>query len=386
MGIVGRDHKGQVLFVKAISLEAASSPSEVEGKAILLGMKEAQKRGWSKVTFSTDNMRVCFAVLDKEGTCHKENDWRTECQKMITLFEDWSIEHVFREANPKFCRKSPNSQSGNVIEILKERSFLESFTSEELKSACVKSNLKVYCGFDPTAESLHLGNLLGIIVLSWFQRCGHTPVELIGSATARIGDPSGKSLERPELDVETLERNTVGIRETISKILKNNNAEDGGFVVLNNYDWWKDMRLLDFLKRVGQYARVGTMMAKESVKKRLESEQGMSSNRISQAEGAYGLTFPLLLKTDGTKFGKFADGAIWLSPSMLSPYKFYHYFFSVLVADVEVTQFVHGQDGLDEAIKATEALRPGAATALDWRAIDAIAQDASRAHLPMVKF
>ncbi|CAM8983807.1 unnamed protein product [Rhodiola kirilowii] len=353
------------------------------------------------------------------------------------------------------AEKAPIPSRGNVIEILKERSLLESVTSEELKSACVKSNLKVYCGFDPTAESLHLGNLLGIIVLSWFHRCGHTPVALIGGATERIGDPSGKSLERPELDVETPERNTVGIRETISKILKNNNAEDGGFVVLNNYDWWKDMRLLDFLKRVGRYARVGTMMAKESVKKRLESEHGMSYTeftyqllqgydfmylfenegvsvqiggsdqwgnitagtdlirRISQAEGAYGLTISLLLKSDGTKFGKSEDGAIWLSPSMLSPYKFYQYFFSVPDADVvrflkiltfldleaveeiakemkspgyvpnsaqrrlaeEVTRFVHGQDGLDEAIKATEALRPGAATALDWRAIDAIAQD-----------
>uniref|UniRef100_A0A7N0ZYX1 Tyrosine--tRNA ligase n=1 Tax=Kalanchoe fedtschenkoi TaxID=63787 RepID=A0A7N0ZYX1_KALFE len=357
--------------------------------------------------------------------------------------------------NLKSSGETPVPSRRNIVEILKERSLLESVTSEELKSACVSSNLKVYCGFDPTAESLHLGNLLGIIVLSWFQRCGHTPVALIGGATARIGDPSGKSLERPELDVETLERNTVGIRETIGRVLGNSNGEEGGLVVLNNYDWWKDMRLLDFLKRVGRYARVGTMMAKESVKKRLESEQGMSYTeftyqllqgydfvylfenedvnvqiggsdqwgnitagtdlirRISQAEGAYGLTFPLLLKSDGTKFGKSEDGAIWLSPSMLSPYKFYQYFFSVPDADVvrflkiltfldlevveeiaremrspgyvpnsaqrrlaeEVTRFVHGQEGLDEAIKATEALRPGAETALDWRAIDAIAQD-----------
>ncbi|KAL9682085.1 hypothetical protein QQ045_013878 [Rhodiola kirilowii] len=356
----------------------------------------------------------------------------------------------------KSSGEAPIPSRRNIVEILKERSLLESVTSEELKSACVNSSLKVYCGFDPTAESLHLGNLLGIIVLSWFQRCGHTPVALIGGATARIGDPSGKSLERPELDVETLERNTVGIRDTIGRILRNNNGDDdGGFVVLNNYDWWKDMRLLDFLKRVGRYARVGTMMAKESVKKRLDSEQGMSYTeftyqllqgydfvylfenegvsvqiggsdqwgnitagtdlirRISQAEGVYGLTFPLLLKSDGTKFGKSEDGAIWLSPSMLSPYKFYQYFFSVPDADVvrflkiltfldleeveetgrqmkspgyipnsaqrrlaeEVTRFVHGQHGLDEALKATEALRPGAETALDWKAIDAIAQD-----------
>lgn len=227
---------------------------------------------------------------------------------------------------------------------------------------------------------------------------------------------------------------------------------------MNNYDWWKDFTLLDFLKQVGRYARVGTMIAKESVKKRLESEQGMSYTEFTyqllqgydflhlfRNEGvnvqiggsdqwgnitagtelirkilqsdvggeAYGLTFPLLLKSDGTKFGKSEDGAIWLSPSMLSPYKFYQYFFTVPDADVirflkiltfleldevdklekgmkspgyvpntaqrrlaeEVTRFVHGEEGLKEALKATEALRPGAETKLDWRSIEAIAED-----------
>lgn len=226
-------------------------------------------------------------------------------------------------------------------------------------------------------------------------------------------------------------------------------------MILNNYDWWKEVRLLDFLRNVGRYARVGTMMAKESVKKRLESEQGMSYTeftyqllqgydflylfekegvsvqiggsdqwgnitagtelirKILQVEGAYGATFPLLLKSDGTKFGKSEDGAIWLSPSMLSPYKFYQYFFSVPDADVvtflkiltflemeeigeleremgrpgyapnslqrrlaeEVTRFVHGEEGLTEAIKATQALRPGAETRLDWQTIEGIAED-----------
>lgn len=215
------------------------------------------------------------------------------------------------------------------------------------------------------------------------------------------------------------------------------------------------MKLLDFLKRVGRYARVGTMMGKESVRKRLESEQGMSYTeftyqllqgydflylfekegvnvqiggsdqwgnitagtelirKVLQVEGAFGLTFPLLLKSDGTKFGKSEDGAIWLSPSMLSPYKFYQYFFNVPDADVirflkvltfldleeidllerdmerpgyapntaqrrlaeEVTRFVHGDEGLREALRATEALRPGAQTKLDWKAIEGIAED-----------
>ncbi|KAJ4826481.1 hypothetical protein Tsubulata_033497 [Turnera subulata] len=348
---------------------------------------------------------------------------------------------------------------GNVLDILEERGLLESVTSDALRSASASDTLKVYCGFDPTAESLHLGNLLGIIVLSWFQRCGHKAVALIGGATARIGDPSGKSLERPELDAHTLEKNTQGITSTISTILDMNNTlnADANFVVLNNYDWWKEFRLLDFLKQVGRYARVGTMMGKESVKKRLESEQGMSYTeftyqllqgydflylhknegvnvqiggsdqwgnitagtelirKILQPEGdvAFGLTFPLLLKSDGTKFGKSEDGAIWLSPAMLSPYKFYQYFFSVPDADVirflkiltfmdmeqideleremkkpgyvpntaqrklaeQVTLFVHGEEGLDEALKATQALRPGAETKLDWKTIEGIAED-----------
>ncbi|PON92591.1 Tyrosine-tRNA ligase, bacterial-type [Trema orientale] len=353
----------------------------------------------------------------------------------------------------------------NVVDILDERGLLESLTGDHLRVACsdpALPPLRVYCGFDPTAQSLHLGNLLGIIVLSWFQRCGHQAVALIGGATARVGDPSGKSLERPELDPETLVNNTKGITEIISRILGrtpiSNPGSDsnlGSVAILNNYDWWKEVRLLDFLKEVGRFARVGTMMAKESVKKRLESEQGMSYTeftyqllqgydflhlfdkmrvsvqiggsdqwgnitagtelirKILQVDGAYGLTFPLLLKSDGTKFGKSEDGAIWLSPSMLSPYKFYQYFFSVPDSDVvrflkiltfldmeeimelerdmkrpgyvpntaqrrlaeEVTRFVHGEEGLIEALKATEALRPGAETKLDWQTIEGIAED-----------
>ncbi|VVA96239.1 unnamed protein product [Arabis nemorensis] len=358
----------------------------------------------------------------------------------------------------------------NVVDILEERGLLESVTSDNLRSACSDPNvapLKVYCGFDPTAESLHLGNLLGIIVLSWFQRCGHQAVGLIGGATGRVGDPSGKSLERPELDADTLEKNISGIKNIIIKILGQNTGDpssSSSYLILNNYDWWKDVKMLDFLKDVGKFARVSTMMAKESVKKRLESEQGMSYTEftyqllqgydfvhlfkneginvqiggsdqwgnitagtelirkiLQTEEAAYGLTFPLLLKNDGTKFGKSEDGAIWLAPSKLSPYKFYQYFFSVPDVDVirflktltflsldeikiledqmsksgyvpntaqiklaeEVTRFVHGEEGLKEAIKATEALRPGTETKLDWNLIERIAEDIPSCSLPI---
>lgn len=222
------------------------------------------------------------------------------------------------------------------------------------------------------SESLHLGNLLGIIVLAWFQRFGHVPVALLGGATARVGDPSGKSVERPMMSEETIEKNLAGIRSVLSRILRvddgaeksNSETKQSPAVIVNNYDWWKEISLLEFLRDVGKYARVGTMIAKESVKKRLNSEEGMSYTEFTyqllqgydfvhlyRQEGVllqlggsdqwgnitagtdllrrllgvsgFGLTWPLLLKSDGTKFGKSEGGAIWLSASMLSPYKFY---------------------------------------------------------------
>ncbi|XP_062200682.1 tyrosine--tRNA ligase, chloroplastic/mitochondrial-like [Phragmites australis] len=371
----------------------------------------------------------------------------------------------------------------SVVDVLRERGLVEATTSEALASAR-PGELKVYCGFDPTAESLHLGNLLGLVVLSWFRRCGHTAVALVGGATGRVGDPSGKSAERPELDVAAVVANSDAIKSLVAQILgrapepshhtqsgKNaaleqneqplpNSEADlsekmGSFVILDNYDWWKEITLLDFLKEIGRFARVGTMIAKESVKKRLASEDGMSYTeftyqllqgydflymfknmgvnvqiggsdqwgnitagtelirKILQVEGAHGLTFPLLLKSDGTKFGKSEEGAIWLSSNMLSPYKFYQHFFAVPDVDVirfmkiltflsldeiqeleesmkkpgympntvqrrlaeEVTRFVHGDEGLVEALKATEALRPGTQTQLDSQTIEGIADD-----------
>eukprot|EP00250_Pteridium_aquilinum_P031407 c43565_g1_i1 orf=354-2015(-) len=414
----------------------------------------------------------------------------------------------FQTLSPEAGSARSPAIARNVIEVLEERGLIESITHDDIRSACSTPSsapVKVYCGFDPTAESLHLGNLLGLIVLSWFQRCGHIPVALLGGATARVGDPSGKSAERPSLDEETIERNLKGVQSNIEQVLKvrvkendvsesfkarvmdmeeNVNVSDandarvrnaveglhasvanalesnGGVtmhpaLVLNNYDWWSNFSLLQFLRDVGKYARVGTMMAKESVKKRLNSEEGMSFTEFTyqllqgydfvhlfRSEGvsiqiggsdqwgniiagtdlirkvllqerAYGLTFPLLLKSDGTKFGKSEGGAIWLAQSMLSPYKFYQHLFATPDADVivflkrltflsldeicelegamskpgyvansaqkklaeEVTRFVHGEEGLEEALRATEALAPGGTTRLDWRSMETIAAD-----------
>ncbi|OIT35851.1 tyrosine--trna ligase, chloroplasticmitochondrial [Nicotiana attenuata] len=303
--------------------------------------------------------------------------------------------------------QNPNEKTGpNVLQILEERGLLESVTSDSLRSVCSDPNLgplKVYCGFDPTAESLHLGNLLGIIVLSWFLRCGHNAVALIGGATGRIGDPSGKSLERPELDLVTLEKNISGIGGIIKKILvcPPDVCEDAGEVkILNNYDWWKDVKFLDFLRNVGRYARVGTMMSKESVKKRLENaEQGMS-----YAEFTYqllqGYDFVHLYEKEGVSVqigGSDQWGNITAGTDLIRRLIGKSSENGTVVGSVprgygknrdmvpntaqrrlaeEVTRFVHGQEGLEEALKATEALKPGNAdTKLDWKTIEGIAAD-----------
>ena len=351
----------------------------------------------------------------------------------------------------------------SVVDVLKERGLLDACTNEdELRAAAAEGPLAVYCGFDPTADSLHLGNLLGIVVLAWFQRCGHKPIALLGGATGRVGDPSGKSAERPVLDEATIEKNTAGIEAILVRVLANSakeagleDTENNRATVMNNLDWFGSMGFLEFLRDAGKHARVGTMMAKDSVKTRLESDQGMSFTEFTyqllqgydfahlydahgvrvqvggsdqwgnitagtdlvrkmlRKEGAYGATFPLLVKSDGKKFGKSEEGAVWLSPERLSPYKFYQYMLQSADADVvtfmkrltfmdmeeiaryeremgeagyvpntaqrrlaeEVTRFVHGAKGLEQALKATEGLKPGSDTVLDAETLESLADD-----------
>lgn len=227
---------------------------------------------------------------------------------------------------------------------------------------------KGYIGFDPTADSLHIGSLVQIIILMHFQKAGHTPIVLVGGATGMIGDPSGKSNERNLLDQQTLEKNCRGIQTQLEQFLNFDSSIQNPAVVVNNYDWMKSYTLIDFSRDIGKHLTVNYMMAKESVKKRLgaDSKVGMSfteftyqllqgydflhlyntldcklqmggsdqwgnittgTELIRRKEGgkAYALTCPLIKKADGSKFGKTEEGNVWLDKSRTSPYKFYQF-------------------------------------------------------------
>lgn len=256
----------------------------------------------------------------------------------------------------------------SIVSILKERGLLESCTPDLEESA--RSPLKVYCGFDPSSDSLHLGNLLPIVVLAWFKRLGHQPVVIVGGATGMIGDPGGKAHERQLLDYQTLSNNTSHIHRQLDTILNRGEEGEGALPIYNNYDWFSQYNVLEFLRDVGKHFRLGPMLAKEMVRTRLQSEEGMSFTEFSYqllqgydflhlfrtaevrlqiggsdqwgnitagielirkmtGEPAHGLVFPLLTKSDGQKFGKSEKGAIWLSAEKLSPYDFYQYLYRV---------------------------------------------------------
>ncbi len=229
-----------------------------------------------------------------------------------------------------------------------------------------------YIGFDPTAKSLHIGNLATIMLLKHLQLAGHKPIALVGGATGMIGDPSGKSAERNLLDVETLRENQEGIRVQLEKFLEFD-AGDNAAEIVNNYDWFSGISFLDFLRDAGKHLTVNYMVAKDSVKKRLET--GLSFTEFSyqllqgydfyhlyktqnvklqmggsdqwgnittgtefirRKEGgeAFALTAPLVTKADGTKFGKSEAGNVWLDPEFTSPYKFYQFWLNVSDADL----------------------------------------------------
>jgi tyrosyl-tRNA synthetase len=261
----------------------------------------------------------------------------------------------------------------NIIEVLQERGFIDAITSPDLATV-VNKPIKYYIGFDPTADSLHLGNLVGIIALTWFQRFGHTPYILVGGATGKIGDPSGKSTERPLVTQERLTHNVASIRNQLERFLDFSHPTAQP-VLVNNDTWFSRISFIDFLRDVGKHFRIGVMLGKESVRSRMQSEEGMSYTEFSyqlvqaydfyylnhhhdvvlQFGGSdqwgnitagieftrkvtqkhlYGLTFPLLTSSDGKKFGKSEGGAVWLSAELYSPYKFYQYLYRVVDEDV----------------------------------------------------
>jgi len=259
----------------------------------------------------------------------------------------------------------------NFIEELTWRGMIHDVMpgAEEHLNEAMRS---AYVGFDPTADSLHIGNLVPIMLLAHFQRCGHKPVALIGGATGMIGDPSGKSAERNLLDEKTLRHNQDAIQKQLSHFLDFGASESNGAVMVNNYDWMKDFSFLEFIRDVGKHITVNYMMAKDSVKNRIASDEsasgseGMSfteftyqlvqgydflhlyqNNDCSIQMGgsdqwgnittgtelvrrigggkAYAITCPLITKADGSKFGKSEGGNVWLDAARTSPYKFYQY-------------------------------------------------------------
>ena len=265
----------------------------------------------------------------------------------------------------------------NFVEELKWRGMLHDAmpgTGEHLSTGMQSA----YVGIDPTADSLHIGHLVGVMMLRHFQLAGHKPYALIGGATGMIGDPSGKSNERNLLDEATLAHNQAGIRAQLSRFLDFNSSEDNRAILVNNYDWMKGFSFLEFIRDVGKHITVNYMMAKDSVKKRLsgESSDGLSFTeftyqlvqgydflhlyrthnctlqmggsdqwgnittgtelirRIDGGKG-YALTCPLITKADGTKFGKSEGGNIWLDAERTSPYKFYQYWLNTSDADAE---------------------------------------------------
>ncbi len=259
----------------------------------------------------------------------------------------------------------------NFIEELKWRGMLHDMmpgTEEQL----AKEMTTAYLGIDPTADSLHIGHLCGVMMLRHFQRCGHKPIALIGGATGMIGDPSGKSAERNLLDEETLKHNISCIRKQLEHFLDFNSDAANAAELVNNYDWMKDYTFLDFARNVGKLITVNYMMAKDSVKKRFSGEcsSGMSfteftyqllqgydyvylnehkncklqmggsdqwgnittgTELIRRMNGgeAYALTCPLITKADGGKFGKTESGNVWLERRYTSPYKFYQFWLNV---------------------------------------------------------
>ena len=342
----------------------------------------------------------------------------------------------------------------DVIKQLQERGLIAQVTDETaLTEQIMQGPIALYCGFDPTADSLHLGHLVPLLCLKRFQLAGHKPVALVGGATGLIGDPSFKAVERKLNTQDTVQDWADKIKQQVSPFLDFDNG-DNAAIVANNYDWFGSMNVLDFLRDIGKFFSVNQMIAKESVKQRIDREdQGISftefsysllqsydfaslnkqhkvilqiggsdqwgnitagidlTRRLNQQQ-VYGLTVPLITKSDGTKFGKTESGAVWLDPKKTSPYKFYQFWINTADSDVyrflkfftfmsldainaleeedknsgvapraqqvlaeEVTKLVHGEQGLIAAKRITESLFSGSLKSLSQDDFAQLEQD-----------
>lgn len=289
----------------------------------------------------------------------------------------------------------------NLIEELRWRGMLQDImpgTEEQLQ----KEMTTAYVGFDPTADSLHIGSLVPILLLVHLQKAGHKPLALIGGATGMVGDPSFKAEERKMLDLDTLQHNQQCIKAQLERFLDFDPAKPNAAEMVNNYDWFKDISFLHFIRDVGKHITVNYMMAKDSVKKRLEGDSGMSFTEFSyqliqgydfyhlykakncklqmggsdqwgnivtgtelvrrMAGGeAFAFTCPLVKKADGTKFGKTESGNVWLDPARTSPYLFYQFW--VKVTDEDAASYIRTFTFLDQptvdALVAEHQQNPG---------------------------
>jgi tyrosyl-tRNA synthetase len=340
-----------------------------------------------------------------------------------------------------------------LIQQLQSRDLVAQISGDQELQSHLDQPRSVYCGFDPTADSLHLGHLVPLLVLKRLQEAGHTPIALVGGATGLIGDPSFKADERKLNSPEVIAGWADKIKTQVSQFIDFDCGENSA-IVANNLDWTSELSALDFLRDVGKHFSVNSMIAKESVKQRIDREgsgisftefsyallQGLDfaelnkqhnctlqvggsdqwgnivggidlARRRNQAQ-CFGLTVPLITKSDGTKFGKTEAGAVWLDPQKTSPYSFYQFWLNVADADVykflkyftflsieeideievqdasaqgrpqaqgilarEATELVHGKKGLDAALRITQALFSGESSDLSEQDLQQLSQD-----------